>query len=362
MRVLTCYFIIALMMLATPQTTAEQQSSGKNVTWDTSFENEFGAEEPSWFDTVAYTMTTGLNLGLTAVANAHSLRKVGAVLLPMISGGAPDWKQASVPEMGGALLLGMRGVEVVWGPNKNTGKSEANKALIETFRGVWEETQALHAVEVKNLHSQLERSQQDVQNAQAKERGAALQAAADVEAARTNLNQAHSAAEKVAEKLQEANNLLDTCTKTTNELREKLASCPNQLNLAKLLQGLFSATFGLVAAMLMFAMNIVQFTINFRNLITPVVYALFCFFLPAWGAGGTLCGLCAMVFYAVTAKTKLEAATENKLTTKIDELAKINNELTEKHNQLKKEMAAEKAIRKKEKERYAAAKQGLKSS
>ena len=47
-----------------------------------------------------------------------------------------DWSKASVPEMAmGALQVGYTG-QALWGQTKNTGKSEANAALIETFRGV----------------------------------------------------------------------------------------------------------------------------------------------------------------------------------------------------------------------------------
>jgi len=346
------------MMLATPQTTAEKMSSG-NVTFPTFFQNDklFDAEpDDDWFEYCTSAAQAGMSLGLSMVIHARTLVKLTNAFLPVLSGNAFDTEAASYPEMAMGVSLGVNTVQAFWGRSKNTGKSEADKVLIERFRNVFEETQALHAVEVKTLHSQLERSKEDVQRAETAQRGIALQAAAEVGAARTELHKATSAAEKVAGNLEEANNLLDTCRESTNKLKEKLGSCPEQLkqlNWAKFLAQLFSSAFGLVGWMLMFAMNIVGFVFSFPKLITFVVYLLFCFFLPAWGAGVTLCALCAMVFCAATTPTPAPA---NDLTKEIEELTKINAELAEKHNQLQDQLTATKTLYKQKKVELAAKK------
>ena len=310
MRVLMCFVcIIALMMLATPQTTAEQQIPG-NVTRFSTFhpnDNLFDAEQASFWDTVANTMTTGFSFGITAVVHKTNLQKVGTVFLPMLKGNGPDWSKASVPEMAMALQVGWG----LWGQTKNTGKSEANAALIETFRGYYAEAQAASEAREKNTRRELERSKKETQQAKEEQRGDAAHWAAEVQKARTDARRATSDAEKAAEKLESANDLTNECVDAKNELKEKLGSCPEQLkqlNWAKFLAQLFSSAFGLVGWMLMFAMNIVGFVFSFPKLIVYllfVVYLLFCFFLPAWGAGFTLCAMvcCAYKQHQTNEKT-----------------------------------------------------------
>ena len=130
MRVLACCLcIIALMMLATPQTTAEKMSSG-NVTFPTFFQNDklFDAEpDDDWFEYCTSAAQAGMSLGLSMVIHARTLVKLTNAFLPVLSGNAFDTEAASYPEMAMGVSLGVNTVQAFWGRSKNTGKSEADK-------------------------------------------------------------------------------------------------------------------------------------------------------------------------------------------------------------------------------------------
>jgi len=301
--------IIALMMLATPQTTAEQvPDDAVRETFEDFKQHDWQYVPPtkSWTETIVGAMTTTWNLGTQVAVCMPALKKTLATVVPMASGQAPNFAQASYQELAFTATFATNVVRAVWPSDNNPGSPTPE--MIQLM-GFFKDEQTRMNTQIRNLYEQLEASRQEVEKVERKRTGDKILAA-------QNAAEDQNRIQKLESSLSKSTEALDAKIDDTKKLESELKTCPSDLGQCqtkrdglenelgelknkldalndwlKLLTKLFSMACGVMAWVFMVVMNVVAVTTIWRKLIPPFMCGVFCFFLPDWGAGFTLCAM-----------------------------------------------------------------------
>ena len=310
MRVLMCFVcIIALMMLATPQTTAEQvpdEAVSEMFEDYKQYDWEYVEPTKSWTETIVGAMATTWDLGVQFHAYGPTLKKTWATVVPMALGHKPNFAQTSYQELAVTATFATNVVRAVWPSDNNPGSPTPE--MIQLM-GFFKDEQTRMNTQIRNLYEQLEESRQEVKQVERKRTGDKILAAQNAAEDQNRIQKLESSlsksTEELAAKIEDTKKLeseLKTCPSDLGQCQTKRDGLENELGALKnkldalndwlkLLTKLFSMACGVMAWVFMVVMNVVAVTTIWRKLIPPFMCGVFCYVFPYWGAGFTLCAM-----------------------------------------------------------------------